>query len=49
MAISLTPLQGNLPIVDSKGCPTPQHMLLIQALIEEIEDLKARLDAAGIP
>lgn len=46
--MQLTPLRYDLPIVNKDGLPTPQHQLLIQALIREIETLKARLVAAGI-
>lgn len=47
--LDLSTLQANVPIVDQGGKPTPQYQQLVQALVEHIRDLEARLLAASIP
>lgn len=46
--LPLIPVQYNVPIVDNDGKPTQEHQRRLQAIMEQIEDIKARLAAAGI-
>lgn len=47
--LPLSTLQSSVPIVDKGGRPTNQYQQLVQALVEHIKTLEARLAAAGIP
>jgi NifB/MoaA-like Fe-S oxidoreductase len=48
--LPLNTLQAMVPIVDAKtGRPTPQFAQLVQAIVEHIKDIEARLTTAGIP
>jgi hypothetical protein len=44
----LNELYALVPIVDEKGCPTPQFQRQWQDLLAHIADIEARLTAGGL-
>jgi hypothetical protein len=44
----LNQLFPSIPIVDEKGCPTPQFQRQWQDLLDHIADIERRLAAGGL-